>query len=245
MPAGPDFDGFEPEGEPGAGLDDVLDVGRGSPRWLRRLGTQWARLRYGTPLLVCAALAVIGIVAWTTVEHGNKPTAVASTNLTRPPRPAPDPAPLMAVRALAHNVCPLRGFLQQSTPVGTCALVTRRSPFPLIRRAIRRVAPGYRIIDTAFVVDRSTGLGDIQIRAANRAGDVLVVSTAAPPAYTPLSSFDRVETGIERGRQATTKYVLEVSSTGFRILVGATGPGTGLPPSNDLVRLAGAPALIW
>lgn len=247
MMPGRQADAFQPAGERGADVDDVIEVGRATPRWLAHLCVRWARLRYGTPVLLCVALAVIGVVAWRTVVHRETPTAVSRTDLTRiAAPPAFNSAQLVAVRALAHQICPQRGYLAQRTPIGACAFVTRaRSPFPRIRRAVHDVAPQYRIIDTAFVADPSTGSDDIQIRAANQVGDVLVLSTAAPPSYVPLASFDRVETGIGRGRRVTTEYAFAVTSTGFRILVGATGPARGLPSSNDLLRLARAPAMIW
>lgn len=244
---GRDSDGFEPEAAPGADLDDVLDIGRAPPRWLRRVGTQWGRLRYATPLLVCAALVSIAIAAWTTVDHGARPAAAPSTELNRMPAPF-NTAPLIAVQGLAHFAGTLPGepLAPRPATVGACAVVTPgRSPMPLIGRAIRRIAPSYEIIDSEIVLDQFTGLCAIQVRAVNGAGDVLVVSTAVPPAYSPLSSSNRVETGIQRGPRTTTKYAWEISSTGFEILVGATGPPRGLPHTSDLVRLATQPALIW
>jgi hypothetical protein len=88
-------------------------------------------------------------------------------------------------------------------------------------------------------------LCSVQVRASNRIADILVVSVAAPWKHSPHSSFDRVETGIESGPRTTTKYALDVSRTGFRILVGATGPDRLLPRAQDLVRLASQPALTW
>jgi hypothetical protein len=112
-------------------------------------------------------------------------------------------------------------------------------------RAIRRVAPGYRITDSAMVLDQFTGLCSVQLRAVNRIHDILVVSVAAPPAHTSRSAFDRVETGIQGGSRVTTKYAIDHSRSGFRILVGATGPNRRLPRAQDLVRLASQPALTW
>lgn len=245
MPAGPDFDAVEPEGESRADIEDLLELGGGSPRWLRRLGAKWAALRYGTPLLLCAALAVGGLVAWTTVGHSPSPTAAPSTRLGRTPRPAFNSAPLLTVRGLAHHEGPLIGYVRQSTPVGACTLVKPgHSPLPLIGRAIHRIAPHYRVVDSAMVLDQFTGLCAIQLRARNKLGDVLVVSIASPPGHTRHAPYDRVETGFESGPRSTT-YALDVSRTGFRILVGATGPERGLPLSTDLARLASARALTW
>ena len=247
MPVSPDHDAFEPPGGSAGDCDDVLDIGRGPPRWLRRVGTQSARLRYATPLLVCAVLAGVAIVAWRTVEHGQPPAAAPRTVVNRMPAPF-NSAPLIAVRNLAQFAGTLPGepLAPRSATAGACGLITRgHSPLPPIGRTIRRITPSYRILDSEIVLDQFTGLCAIQVRAVSGAGDVLVVSTAAPPAYSPLSSFNRVETGIQRGPRATTKYVWEISSTGFEILVGATGPARGLPQTRDLVHLANQPALIW
>jgi hypothetical protein len=155
-------------------------------------------------------------------------------------------APLLAVRGLAHHRGPLLGYVRQSSPAGVCALVAPgRSPVRLMSRAIRRVAPGYRITDSAMVLDQFTGLCSVQLRAVNRIHDILVVSVAAPPAHTSRSAFDRVETGIQGGSRVTTKYAIDHSRSGFRILVGATGPNRRLPRAQDLVRLASQPALTW
>jgi hypothetical protein len=245
VPAGPDMDAFEPEGQPDADLDDLLDVGRAPPRWLGHVSAQWARLRYGTPLLVCAALVVTGIVAWTTVEHGNSPAAAPSTVLTRG-RPPFNSAPLIAVRGLAHQAGPLFSYVRQSTPVGACALVKPgHSPLPLISRAIHRIVPRFRVMDSATVLDQFTGLCAVQVRAKNRVGDVLVVSIASPTEDASHWTFDRMETGIAIGPGPTTLYALNITTRGFRILVGATGPDRGLPGSDDLLRLANARAMMW
>jgi hypothetical protein len=245
MPDEPEPQVFSADRGASRDSDELLEVGRAAPDWVARLRRPWRRLRYGAPLLICAALAVLGLVTWRTLVHHASPAAA-------PARPAPiarpafNSGPLLAVRGLAYHRGPLLGYVRQSTPAGVCALVAPgHSPVRLMSRAIRRVAPGYRITDSAMVLDQFTGLCSVQLRAINRIHDIMVVSVAAPPAHTPRSAFDRVETGIRSGPRATTKYALDVSRTGFRILVGATGPERGLPRAEDLVRLASQPALIW
>jgi hypothetical protein len=245
MPDEPEPQLFPADHDASRSADELLDVGRTGPAWVAQLRRRFSRLRYGAPLLVCAALVVLGLVTWRTLIHHSTPASA-------PPRPAPvgrpvfNSGPLLAVRGLAHHRGPLLGYVRQSTPAGACALVTPgKSPVQLISRALRRIAPSYRITDSAMVLDQFTGLCSVQLRGVNRVHDVVVVSVAAPPAHAPHSSFDRVETGIQSGPRTTTKYALDVSRTGFRILVGATGPERRLPRAADLVRLASQPALTW
>lgn len=252
MPDAPEQPLFTADDEPNRDSDELLDVGHASPNWMARLRRPEHRLRYGAPLLICAALAALGLVTWRTLVHHSTPPLAPSRPAAAPSRPAAVPrptfnsGPLLAVRGLAHHRGPLVGYVRQSTTAGACALVAPgRSPVRLISRALRRIAPGYRITDSAMVLDQFTGLCSVQLRGINRVHDVVVVSVAAPPTHAPHSSFDRVETGIQGGPRTTTKYALDVSRTGFRILVGATGPARRLPRAQDLVRLASQPALTW
>lgn len=229
--------------------DDLLET---DDPLLAMMRSRTARLGALALLLLVLATAIV----WRVVDRpGTKPVAAPSTEVRS--SVAIHPAPQRsspAVHSFGSGVIAevlgqsrrtVADYVRQTSPRGACRLApVGRTPAQRIKHALVAAFPELRQVRIGSTLDEYTALCAITARAIFREAVVTLSITAPKPRKDPWR-FARLETGILTTGAVTTEYALSVSRTGWRVLVGASGPAEALPGSNELLRFAQKPQLTW
>jgi hypothetical protein len=216
----------------GAGVssppDEVLEFGRRPlPRWLT------------VGVLVLGALGAVFAVL-TTSRHTmpHRPAAVAS-------EPSARDQLLDGIVAHARLGSPLVSYVRPDGTKGACRLVPVGSdPEALLAARLQATLPGFRLRDSSRTLDQLTQLCELQLRAQDAAGTVLVLQVAAPHGVGPHGYTQVVVTATSFGDTVVSAATAR-TPTGWTITVGSVGPIADQPSSALLTRLAQDPQLRW
>jgi hypothetical protein len=207
------------------------------------------RSRAARAVTIVVLLIVLGsATVWRVVDRPHStpaaappPAAAPSANaLPAPPRHHPSHAygsgAIAQVLGQAHNA--VTDYVRQTSPPGACPFVPMgRAPATRIRHALATAFPELRHVRIGSTLDEYTALCAVSARALYREA-VVTLSIMSPQPRKQAWRYARLETGILTVGAVTTEYALDVSRTGWRVLVGASGPAEALPGSNELLHFA-------
>lgn len=208
--------------------DEVLEFGhRPPPRWLT------------VGVLVLAAVAAV-VAVLTTSRHAmpNRPAAA-------PSQPSARDQLVDGVRAEARLNNPLVSYVRPNAAKGECRLVAMGTdPERTLTTRLEQTLPGFRLLDSGRTLDQLTELCEVQLRAADAAGTVLVLQVAAPQGAGPHGYTQVVVTATSYGDDVVSAATARTPA-GWTITVGSFGPIADQPSSALLTRLAQDPQLRW
>ena len=230
-------------GDPDVEEFDELELGGYRPRWYVQLAihTQHHRRAIRVGWWVTAAVVVLVLVL---TSGWGRP---GSTRRSADPDAATSAADQArtAVVMIADPTVPLRDYIRTTSAAGACPLVrVGRSAPSAITARLRARLPRFTVVDLGRTLDQFTGLCAVQLRADGPAGTVLALRIAAPASGTgaPNATYSP-DTVV--GTASRTRWAAVVTTSGWSVLIGATGPSAALPETADLLRLAQEPALLW
>lgn len=209
--------------------DELLEFGRRPlPGWLTR-----------GVLAAVVLTGVIGVALGMTAGH--RPPAASQHHAA----PAHDDPTYVRLLAAAQLNKPLTSYVRPDATLAGCRLVPVGSrPDETIAARLRATLPGYRIHDSARTLNQLTALCELQFRARDAGGTVLLVSVAAPERRSARDYVHLEITGSPAGQRVVSS-ASALTPTGWSVTVGAVGPVADEPSIALLVRLAQDPDLRW
>lgn len=208
--------------------DEVLEFGRRPlPRWLTV-----------TALVLCAVGAVVAVLSTSQHTMPRRPQAVAT-------EPSARDQLLDGIVAHARLTSPLVSYVRPDATKGACRLVPLGSnPERTVAARLLDTLPGFRLRDSGRTLDQLTELCQLQLRAEDAAGTVLVLQVAAPQGAGPHGYTQVVVTATSFGNEVVSAATARTPA-GWTITVGSVGPVADQPSSALLTRLAQDPQLRW
>lgn len=239
LPASPPPEGDEPA--------EPAPPSRG-PDWLTRLGRALQHPPWPAQV-VAVAILVGGLLAYTatrSLSDRAHPHAVSQTPTQTPQQQAGAEENLAMIALLAQLNHPLNDFVRPASTANACTIVPPgHYPRGSISAAIHRVLPNFVVRDVGRTLDQYTAMCAIVVRARDAVGSVLVLDVVAPggvPTYLPQPQLI-VESMTERGDTVIGATV--ITNGGWNVVAGVVGQVDDEPNSNDLLRLAQDPGLLW
>lgn len=235
---------------PGAGSgcaaepDDVLDFGahRSPPRWMERVSARVPHprtLRWLSPVLAGALLA-----GYLVLTDAGGPGRHPGTDRSATPVVAADLAD-STVLLIARQRGSLPDYVRPTAARGACAVAPAGSqPVQRITRRLRATLAGFTPRAVGRILDQSTALCAVQLRATDRAGTVVVVQVTAPQHRSPVE-FTTLRIGVSTVGGATLCVATALTPAGWSVTVGSLGRPGDQPSSALLVGLAQDPLLLW
>jgi hypothetical protein len=231
MPSDLEFDFGEPDAA--AGSEEPLDVER--PSSARAAQRVWV----GAGVLVLTVALAVDLVR----GHGDTPRASPAPATSSISAPVSQPGLQTALTAIALGPPTTVASIRSNT-FGCPRAVGAFPPLPAQLQALARDFPSFTQVESSPVIDGSDGLCEVDFRARNADGDILVVRVQAPPnPRTPSLEADD-----ETGPGAYPYFVGAdyTAPTGFRVQVAVVGanPRNRTSPAQ-INQLAKDAALTW
>jgi hypothetical protein len=198
--------------------------------------------------ITCGVLVLIGATV-AGLARGHHSPARSATPTASPSATPASVAPAVAVGDLWTQLSPLAidplppGEVRPSS-FGCPQERIAYPPTPAQLTALQRAFPELAEIESRLVIDGSSGLCAIQIRAHDDVGDVLVVVVVAPPnPRTPTTTSQQHDQPGAFTSFIGTDYT---SAAGFHVQDGLfTSAAAGLATPAQLTDLAMDPGLTW
>jgi hypothetical protein len=224
--------------------EDVLDVGRPEPGWYTRALGPVRRHPGRAHLAGWVAGALVGGIAVASFVSGR--TAPATHDRSQPKTQSAKHTAFLTVAALARQTGPLQDYLRQTSAPGACPIVpVGAAPTSVVIRTVQAALPSISAVQIGRTLDQFTGLCSIEIRAKYQRDTILTITIAAPTSHAKAAPYSLITTGITTDADTTTTFVSTVTQTGWKVLIGAVGPGAHVPQAQDLLNLAGESSLTW
>jgi hypothetical protein len=205
------------------------------PRWLRRV-PPWTWLT----LTACFVAAVVVV----TVTHGGGAPAHRAQSPPSRAAAAHQDEHLALVRDLAFQAGPLPIWIRESTAAAPCPLVRRgTSPRRRISGVVRSVIPRFRVSDIGYTLDPFSGLCNLQLRARDGRGAVVVLSVAGT--RYPVRVRDELDTSFVSDGATAVAYAFLVTHDGWQVTVGTAGAVKSLPSMIALRHIAEDRGMRW
>ena len=201
-----------------------------------RLGVVPTRFRIAMGALAAAAISVayLGDGGDTARPRGHEQAAE---------RPAASATPVLVAKALQPSA--LGDVLRPTAQPGRCALVPPgHSPGAAAATALARILPTYRARDVGRIIDQSTGLCALDIRATDAAGSVVLVEVL-PPGTTRRRSYPQISVSVDSDGSTSSSIASTVSVDGWSITVVAVGQLADQPDVADMLSLTDDTSLRW
>jgi hypothetical protein len=231
----------EPVGD-AAPAADVLELGSHRPlgRWRRRLAID----RSVPPMLarLAAPLAVLLVIGGYALISGGG--TASSPGPTRSQVPAAAGGQLDVLFAIARSGAPT-DYVRPNAPKGICVVVPMGSQVEQrVRERLRQTIPGFAVRDVAHILDQSTALCSLQVRAVDRAGTVMVIRITTPEHRSP-HRYTALSIAVGDYEGTTVCLAEALTPAGWTVTVGSVGRPADAPSSDLLMRLAQDPLLTW
>ncbi len=211
-----------------------------------RLRAVSTRARVGAAATLTAGVVVAGYLA----TGGSSPRATADRPIAVVPSESPTTATkgdavTSALVAKALQPARLGDIIRPTAQPGGCALVPPgHSPGAATTAALARILPGYRPRDVGRILDQSTGLCALDLRAADSAGSVVLVEVL-PPGTARRRSYPQVLVSTLSDGRISSSIASTVSVDGWSIAVVAVGRLTDQPDVADMLSLTDDASLRW
>jgi hypothetical protein len=233
-------------------LDEPVDEWDGSGTDLRHVGDR-RRPSWIVGALIGLLTAIALVVVLTQPTPRPRPVSAPPVALTSSPRPALTPTthPVAlddissAIYYRAQDTTRTMSVLRDGSDMLSCTAVPLGTvPQHAAGAALVRELRGYRLIDSARVIDQTAGLCSLQIRARGASGTVAVALISSPtPRSHRASNVIRSDVAAIEG--TLIEYVQFTTTDGWSIIVGTSGPQGSQPSTGDLGRVAVSSALRW
>jgi hypothetical protein len=213
------------------------------------LPTQSTRIPAWLVALVVTAVAAIAVVVLAQGQHDPKRSVAVPLPVVSD-TPAPPPSAIQQMLAAVYEngraVAPAHDIVRGGSGSGTCKLVkVGASPQQAASEVLRRELPGYRIVDTARIIDQDAGLCGLQVRARDRSDDVAIVMVTSPSLGPTLGRNQILEAHAGSFDKLFVEYAQFTTRDGWTVVVGTSGAKTTLPSTTVLGEVAASPALRW
>jgi hypothetical protein len=213
------------------------------------LATRSAHLPSWFIALIIAGVAAIAVVVLVQGQPAGKQEVAArssavATTPVRPPAVADEL--LAAIYQRGRDVAPAEDIIRGGSVADECKSVQiGTSPQHAASAALRENLPGYRIVDTARIIDQSAGLCALQVRARDGSGNVALIIVTSPPLEPTLGRNQSLVARAGAFRDLFVEYAEFTTQDGWTVVVGTSGPKGREPSTTALGELASNPALRW
>ena len=208
MPSDLEFDFGEPDAP--AGPDEPLDTGReASGRATQQI---W--------IMLGVAVLVIALGVDLVRGHRDRPDVAPTPRSSSIPVVVPTPNLQSDLTAIALGPPSTSAIIRENV-FGCPRAIGAFPPLPAQVDAVQRAFPTFMQLESSPVIDGSDGLCEIDFRARNEGGDILVVRVQAPP----NRAMPMLQADDETGPGAYPYFVAAdyTSATGFRIQAAVVG----------------------
>lgn len=196
-------------------------------------------------VLVLLLAAIAAVVLVHQPQANRKPTAGASTSTSPPPSDPPDQT-LLAVYSLGRDPAAAHDIVRGESTPGFCRTVRVGTvPQRTAANALERILAGFRVFDTARIIDQAAGLCALQVRARDEQGNVVLANVVSPsPGRRPGRRQElQAHSGVLHA--TAVEYAEFTTRDGWVVVVGSSGPRSSQPAVAALGRVASDPAMRW
>ena len=238
-------------------LDEPIADGDGASRDLLHVGDR-RRPSWIVGALI-GSLTAIALVVVVLKQPMPKPRSVSAppVELSSSGRPVPTPPPTPTTHPVALDYTSSAIYYRAldttrtmnvvrdgSDPLSCVAVPPGSVPQHAAGAALVRELRGYRLIDSARVIDQSAGLCSLQVRARGASGTV-AVALVSPPTPSSRRASNVILSNVAAIEGTLIEYVQFTTADGWSIIVGTSGPQGSQPSTGALARVAVNSALRW
>lgn len=108
---------------------------------------------------------------------------------------------------------------------------------------VRSVIPQFRVSDIGYTLDPFSGLCNLQLRARDGRGAIVVLSVAGT--RHPVGVRDELDTSFVSDGATAMAYAFLITHDGWHVTVGAVGPANSLPSMLALRHIAEDRGMRW
>ena len=194
-------------------------------------------------VVVLAGIAAVVLVHQPQVHRHPGPDASASTSSAPP---APRDETMLAVYSLGRDPAAAHDIVRGESTAGFCRTVKIGAvPQRAAASALERELTGFRVFDTARIIDQTAGLCALQLRARDDRDNVVLASVVSPSPGLLLGRRQELQAHTGVVHAMPVEYAEFTTRDGWVVVIGSSGPPAGQPSIAALGRLASDPAMRW